>query len=56
MEWSNWEFVKWTDGILEYEIMIKEIKGQLKESKANYAIVVSRINECITNKCIIVPK
>ncbi len=30
--------------------MIKEIKGQLKAGKANYAIVVSRFNEFITNK------
>ena len=30
--------------------MIKEIKGQLKASKGNYAIVVSRFNEFITAK------
>lgn len=30
--------------------MIKEIKGQLTSGKGNYAIVVSRFNEFITNK------
>ena len=30
--------------------MIKEIKGQLSAGKANYAIVVSRFNEFVTNK------
>ncbi len=30
--------------------MIKEIKGQIKAGKGNYAIVVSRFNELITSK------
>lgn len=30
--------------------MVKEIKGQLAAGKGNYAIVVSRFNEFITNK------
>lgn len=30
--------------------MVKEIKGQLKAGKANYAIVVSRFNEFVTGK------
>jgi 6,7-dimethyl-8-ribityllumazine synthase len=32
------------------EFMIKEIKGQIKAGKGNYAIVVSRFNELITSK------
>jgi 6,7-dimethyl-8-ribityllumazine synthase len=32
------------------KIMIKEIKGKLTVGKGNYAIVVSRFNEFITNK------